>query len=102
MQKKVIKINLALIQDIDKDLDSVSESLSSARKALVQIESLIVKNADDLNTVTTAIARVESVAKEIGADAVVKEAQKRAALVKELSNTVNKTLSQIGGVISNL
>ena len=102
MESKVINVELSLIQDIDKDLNSVSESLRSARKALLQVESLIVKNAGALKTATQAISRVESVAKEIGADSVVKEAQKRATLVKQLSNTVNKTLSDIGGIISNL
>jgi hypothetical protein len=102
MQKKVINVEFSLIEDIDKDLSSVTESLRSARKALLQVESLIVKNANALKTATSAISRVESVAKEIGADSVMKEAQKRATLVKQLSNTVNKTLSDIGNVISNL
>jgi hypothetical protein len=102
MQKKVIQIDLALIQDIDKDLNSVSQSLRSARQALLQVESLIQKNAQALKIATAAISRVESVSKEIGADSVLKEVQKRSSLAKELTNTVNKSISQIGGLISNL
>jgi hypothetical protein len=97
-----VKIELGVIQDIDADMGTVSESLRSIRKGLLQIESLIVKNADALKVAGQAISKVQGAAKEIGADSVLAEAQKRADLHKNLTNTVNKTLSQIGGVISNL
>lgn len=102
MQKKGYKVELGVIQDIDADMGTVSASLSSIRKGLLQIESLIVKNVEVLKTVGQAITRVEAASKEIGADVVLKEAQKRADIHKSVSNTVNKTLSQIGGLISNL
>ena len=102
MQKKGKKIELGVIQDIDSDLNSVANSLGLIRKGLLQIESLIVKNADALKIAGAAITKVETASKEIGANSVLNEVQKRSTLHKNLTNTVNKTLSQIGGVISNL
>lgn len=97
-----VKVELGVIQDIDADMGSVSESLRTIRQGLVKIESLIVQNANALKIAGAAIAKVETAAKGIGADSVLAEAKKRADLHKNLTNTVNKTLSQIGGVISNL
>jgi hypothetical protein len=97
-----IKVEMGVIQDIDGDMGSVADSLRTIRQGLVKIESLIVQNANALKIAGQAIAKVETAAKEIGADSVLAEAKKRADLHKNLTNTVNKTLSQIGGVISNL
>ena len=97
-----VKIELGVIQDIDADMNSVADSLRTIRQGLLKIESLIAENANALKIAGSAISKVESAAKEIGADSILAEAKKRADLHKNLTNTVNKTLSQIGGVISNL
>ena len=102
MQKTGKKIELGLVQDIDADISTVTASISTVRKALLQAESLMGKNVEVLKTIGQAITRVENVSKEIGADSIMKEAQKRADIHKNITNTVNKSLSQIGSAISNL
>jgi RPA family protein len=97
-----MNVELGLVQDITKDLDTVAASLTSIRPALIKIEDLLIKNSKVVELANKAIQRVETVAKELGADALVKELDKPKLLSSEFNKTINNTLKSIQNSIANL
>jgi hypothetical protein len=96
------QIELGLIQDITKDLNTVSDSLVSIRPALMKIEDLLIKNSKAVDLANKAIQRVESTAKELGADNLIKELEKPKSLVNNFNNTINTVLKAVQNGVAQL
>lgn len=71
-----INVKLGLIQNIEADLKTWSGATESVKTALGQLASKLIKDNNELKLVFTAIDKVERAASEIGADPIVKEAQR--------------------------
>jgi hypothetical protein len=96
------KVELGLVQDITKDLDTVAASLNSIRPALIKIEDLLIKNFKTVELANLAILKVQEAAKEIGADTFIKELDKPKTMVKEYNNTINLVLKSIQNGVASL
>ena len=68
-------IELGLVQDIEKDLNTWYGSAQSVKQALNQLRSKVIKDNQELKLVEAAIDRVQQAAAEIGADNVFKQTQ---------------------------
>ena len=95
-------VQLGLVQDITADLNSVGASLTSIRPVLTKAEDVLIKNFQTLELAEKAIVRVEGLAKELGADSLLKELEKPKMLLKEFRNTTNNTLKAVQSGIANL
>ena len=95
-------VKLGLVQDITADLNSVGTSLTSIRPVLTKAEDVLIKNFQTLELAEKAIVRVEGLAKELGADSLLKELEKPKMLLKEFRNTTNNTLKAVQSGIANL
>lgn len=69
------EVELGLIQDIEKDLNTWYGASQSVKQALNQLRSKVIKDNQELKLVFQAIDKVERAAAELGVDAVVKQAQ---------------------------
>jgi len=96
------EVELGLVQDITKDLNTVADSLVSIRPALLKIEDLLIKNSKTVETALKAVQRVETTAKELGADSLVKELDKPKMLINEFNKTINNTLKAVQNGIAGL
>lgn len=96
------EVNLGLIQDITKDLNTVADSLVSIRPALLKVEDVLIKNIKTIDMTNKAIERVEATAKDLGADSFLKELQKPKALVNEFNKTAAKVLKSVQNGIADL
>ena len=96
------QVELNLITDITKDLDTVAASLNSIRPALIKIEDLLIKNFKTVELANQAILKVQQAAKEIGAEAFIKELDKPKTMVKEYNNTINQVLKSIQNGVASL
>ena len=99
---EVQKVELGITQDIQSDIDSVKSSLNSVRRVIIDAEIMLGKNAKVIQTIKKAIDRVESTAKEIGADEVLKMVQKQKSDVQELEKNISKTIVGIGNASQNI
>lgn len=99
---EVQKVELGITQDIQSDIDSVKSSLNSVRRVIIDAEIMLSKNAKVIQTIKKAIDRVESTAKEIGADEVLKMVQKQKSDVQELEKNISKTIIGIGNASQNI
>ena len=68
-------VELGLVQDIEKDLNTWYGASQSVKQALTQLRSKVIKDNQELKLVFQAIDKVERAAAEIGVDIVVKQAQ---------------------------
>ena len=96
------EVELGLVQDITKDLNTVADSLTSIRPALLKIEDLLIKNSKTVELASKAIQRVETTAKELGADSLVKEIEKPKMMVNEFNRTINTVLKSIQNGVAEL
>lgn len=96
------KVELGITQDIQSDLDSVSQSVKSVRRVMIDAEVMLGKNAKALVTIKKAIDRVEKVAKEIGADEVIKVVQKQKTNVNELESNISKAIVGLGNAMQHI
>ena len=69
------QVELGLVQDIEKDLNTWLGASQSVKQALNQLRSKVIKDNQELKLVFEAIDKVERAAAEIGVDNVVKQAQ---------------------------
>lgn len=69
------EVELGLVQDIEKDLNTWYGSAQSVKQALNQLRSKVIKDNQELKLVEAAIDRVQQAAAEIGADNVFKQTQ---------------------------
>ena len=96
------EVNLGLVQDITKDLNVVADSLTSIRPTILKIEDLLIKNSKIVETALKAVQKVETTAKELGADSLIKELDKPKMLINEFNKTINNTLKSLQNAIANL
>jgi hypothetical protein len=96
------EVNLGLVQDITKDLNTVADSLVSIRPTILKIEDLLIKNSKIVETALKAVQKVETTAKELGADSLIKELDKPKMLINEFNKTINNTLKSLQNAIANL
>ena len=96
------EVNLGLVQDITKDLNTVADSLVSIRPTILKIEDLLIKNSKTVETALKAVQKVETTAKELGADSLIKELDKPKMLINEFNKTINNTLKSLQNAIANL
>ena len=97
-----VQVELGLIQDITKDLNSIADSLVSIRPALLKIEDLLIKNSKAVDIANKAIQRVEVTAKELGADNLVKELDKPKKMASEYTKTINNVLKSVQNGVAGL
>lgn len=69
------EVELGLVQDIEKDLNTWYGSAQSVKQALTQLRAKVIKDNQELKLVEVAIDKVQQAAAEIGADNVFKQAQ---------------------------
>jgi uncharacterized protein (DUF3084 family) len=69
------KVELGLIQDIEKDLNTWFSASNSVKQALTQLRAKVIKDNQELKLVETAIDKVQKAASELGADAIFKATQ---------------------------
>ena len=96
------EVNLGLVQDITKDLNAVADSLVSIRPTILKIEDLLIKNSKIVDTALKAVQKVETTAKELGVDSLIKELDKPKMLINEFNKTINNTLKSLQNAIANL
>lgn len=96
------EVELGLVQDITKDLNTVSDSLTSIKPALLKIEDLLIKNSKTVEMALKAVQRVETTAKELGAESLIKELDKPKMLINEFNKTINNTLKSLQNASANL
>ena len=96
------QVELGLVQDITLDLNTIADSLTSIKPALLKLEDLLIKNIKALDTANKAIIKVETAAKELGADSLLKELDKPKSLANEFNRTINNTLKAVQNAASNL
>ena len=77
-------------------------SFSSYIIILSCLIDVLIKNFQTLELAEKAIVRVEGLAKELGADSLLKELEKPKMLLKEFRNTTNNTLKAVQSGIANL
>jgi hypothetical protein len=68
-------VELGLVQDIEKDLNTWYGASQSVKQALTQLRSKVIKDNQELKLVFQAIDKVERAAAELGVDVIVKQAQ---------------------------
>jgi RPA family protein len=96
------EVNLGLVQDITKDLNVVADSLTSIRPTFLKIEDLLIKNSKIVDTALKAVQKIETTAKELGADSLMKELDKPKMLINEFNKTIKDTLKSLQDAIGNL
>lgn len=95
-------VKLGLVQDITKDLNTVADSLTSIKPALLKIEDLLIRNSKTVELALKAVQKVEGAAKELGADSFIKELDKPKMLINEFNKTINNTLKSLQSAAANL
>ena len=86
------EVELGLVQDITKDLNTVSDSLTSIKPALLKIEDLLIKNSKTVEMALKAVQRVETTAKELGIDLpqeYLKSEQRAGTLIGEAQDIID-------------
>jgi hypothetical protein len=68
-------VELGLIQDIEKDLNTWFGASDSVKQALTQLRAKVIKDNQELKLVVQAIDKVQKAASELGADVIFKQAQ---------------------------
>ena len=96
------EVELGLVQDITKDLNTVADSLTSIKPALLKLEDLLIRNSKVVELALKAVQRVEVTAKELGADVLIKELDKPKMLINEFNKTINNTLKSLQNASANL
>jgi hypothetical protein len=96
------EVDLGLVQDITKDLNTVADSLTSIKPALLKLEDLLIRNSKVVELALKAVQRVEVTAKELGADVLIKELDKPKMLINEFNKTINNTLKSLQNASANL
>ena len=97
-----VNVELGLIQDIMKDVDSVATSISSIKPVILKLEELIGKNIKAVADIDAAILKVQNSAKELGAESFLKELERPAIINKNFTKTLTdlkKFIESAGSVI---
>ena len=70
-----MNVELGLLQDIEKDLNTWFGASNSVKQALTQLRAKVIKDNQELKLVVQAIDKVQKAAAELGADAIFKQTQ---------------------------
>ena len=96
------KVDLGITQDVQADINSVTQSVKSVTRVMIDAEMMLGKNATAIQTIKKAIDRVKNTAIEIGASEVVRVMQRQEAEVKQLEKNINKAIQGIGNAMLNI
>ena len=99
---KVEKVELGITQDIQLDINSITESVKSVRRVMIDAEIVLAKNAKAIQIAKKAIDRVKNTAIEIGAEEVLRIVQKQETEVKELEKNISKSIQGIGNAMQHI
>jgi type VI protein secretion system component VasK len=101
MQKKVLKIQLALFDDINAQMDKAL-NLGDVQSPLLKIEDSLKKSIQQYEMTEKLIADGIAKAKELGATAFVNTLNKKLSETKGGKSTAQNVLKNVSAAISNI
>lgn len=97
-QSEPMKVELSLVSDIRKDMEATSSGTMQALNLISQAEVRLQKSLQDHKRILSDIQKGLASAKDLGADAFVKDLEKLSSYAKENIKFVQDTMKKLDSI----
>ena len=97
-KEEPMKVELSLISDISKDMEATSRGTVDALNLVSQAEVRLQKSLQDHKRILSDIENGLTLAKDLGADSLVKDLEKLSSYAKENIKFVQNTMKKLSSI----